>query len=373
MNNADSMPIFMDLHIIPGVKAIDVAEAHQKDLLIQKDFSCTCMTYWIDESRDSVFCLIDAPDANAVRELHNRSHGLEPHKIIPVSKTVVESFLGRIYDPQIPGTKEGDLKVFNDPAFRTLVLIKTLDPVLLRNANPIKESDLQEKYWKIISNKTAEFEGEVTEQNENITSILSFTVPGNAIGCAIAIKNEFSPEEKKFLNLKISINAGVPVSESRKLFGDTIDLGKLLFNLAEPDCIKVASILKNSTDRNSIEKINTGVSALSPSKEKVLRKIFNVLEDNIGNELFGIDEFSGKMAQSKSSLNRTIQSLTGKSPNSLIKEYRLNKSLELLRENYYPVSQIAFITGFTSPSYFSKCFKENYGISPSGFVDQLNK
>lgn len=360
------MPIFMDLHIIPGVKAKDVAEAHQQDLLIQNKFSCTCMTYWIDESRNSVFCLIDAPDANSVRELHNSSHGLAPHKIIPVSKTVVESFLGRIYDPHIPGAKEGDLKVFNDPAFRTLVIVKIPEMILLHSLKPSAD-ELLEKYWKILPEKAAEFEGEVTEQNENVTSIISFSSPAKAVSCAIAIRNEFNEEERKLLNLKIAINAGVPVAESRRLFGDTIDLAKQLFYLPEPDRIKIAAIIKKSLDQKHLERIKNETSGISTADEKILNKLLLILEENIGNEHFGIEELSDQMAQSKSSLNRTTQSLTGKSPNSLIKEFRLNKSLELLKENNYPVSQIAFITGFSSPSYFSKCFKEHFGISPSLF------
>jgi hypothetical protein len=54
------MALYMDVHIIPGIKARDVAEAHQKDILLQEEHQCKCMTYWIDEER--VFCLIDAPD-----------------------------------------------------------------------------------------------------------------------------------------------------------------------------------------------------------------------------------------------------------------------------------------------------------------------
>ena len=88
----------MDLHILPGVKARDVAEAHLKDMLIQEDHACICMTYWIDEKRGNVFCLIDAPDKDAVIAMHNKAHGLVPNRIIEVNNTIVESFLGRISD-----------------------------------------------------------------------------------------------------------------------------------------------------------------------------------------------------------------------------------------------------------------------------------
>src|SRR6476661_1065624 len=108
------MPIYMDVHIVPGVKARDVAGAHRQDLLHQEEYGCSCMTYWIDEGRESVFCLIEAPTKEAVIEMHNKAHGLIPHRIIEVNSTVVESFLGRVYDPAEAETSAEGLKIFND-------------------------------------------------------------------------------------------------------------------------------------------------------------------------------------------------------------------------------------------------------------------
>src|SRR6187401_3436603 len=126
------MPIYMDVHIVPGVKAKNVAEAHYQDLLHQDEYGCKCMTYWIDEGRESIFCLIEAPDKDAVKDMHHKAHGLIPNKIIEVSSSVVQSFLGRIYDPEA-ATIENGLKVFNDPSYRVLLFTKTEDIVLLRH------------------------------------------------------------------------------------------------------------------------------------------------------------------------------------------------------------------------------------------------
>ena len=131
------MPIYMDVHIVPGVKARNVAEAHRMDLLHQQEFGCNCMTYWIDEGRESIFCLIEAPTKEAVEEMHSKAHGLIPNKIIEVSSSIVESFLGRIYDPADAQTTDEGLKVFSDPSLRILLLTKTTDPVLLQyNLDP---------------------------------------------------------------------------------------------------------------------------------------------------------------------------------------------------------------------------------------------
>jgi hypothetical protein len=69
------MPIYMDVHLVPGLEAKDVAEAHRKDLLHQGEYACKCMTYWIDEQREAIFCLKEAPDKEAVEEMHCKAHG----------------------------------------------------------------------------------------------------------------------------------------------------------------------------------------------------------------------------------------------------------------------------------------------------------
>src|ERR1700709_2602539 len=116
------MPIYMDVHIVPGVKAEGVAEAHHKDLAHQAENGCKCMTYWIDEQRESIFCLIEAPDKKAVEEMHSKAHGLIPNKVIEVDSSLVESFLGRIYDPSEAAITNDGLKVFSDPSFRILLV-----------------------------------------------------------------------------------------------------------------------------------------------------------------------------------------------------------------------------------------------------------
>ena len=90
----------MDLHIAPGVNAKDVAEAHSLDVKIQHHYSCKAMTYWIDEEKGFVFCLIEGPDKESVRLMHEKSHGLIPNEIIQVNTDVVSAFLGRIKDPE---------------------------------------------------------------------------------------------------------------------------------------------------------------------------------------------------------------------------------------------------------------------------------
>ena len=72
---------------------------------------------------------------------------------------------------------------------------------------------------------------------------------------------------------------------------------------------------------------------------------------------------------SKSQLYRKVTSLTGFSPNDLLNEYRLEKAKELLTKKKHNVSEVAFVTGFSSPSYFTKCFKNKFGLLPLAYLE----
>jgi hypothetical protein len=81
------MPLFMDLHTMPGpVSAEDVAKAHAADLATQGEFGVSYERYWIDEAEGRIFCLVEAPDAQAAAEVHRRAHGLVADRIFPVTE-----------------------------------------------------------------------------------------------------------------------------------------------------------------------------------------------------------------------------------------------------------------------------------------------
>jgi AraC-like DNA-binding protein len=74
------------------------------------------------------------------------------------------------------------------------------------------------------------------------------------------------------------------------------------------------------------------------------------------------------MGMSKSTLYRTCRELTRLSPNALLQEFRLTQSLALLRSQARNIAQTTFDTGFSSPSYFSKCFQKRFGLLPLAYV-----
>jgi len=81
------MPLFMDRHVIrDGVTMEDVAKAHQADLAVQGDRDVNYLRYWVDESAGQIFCLVEAPDAEAANAVHRQAHGLVADEIYQVQE-----------------------------------------------------------------------------------------------------------------------------------------------------------------------------------------------------------------------------------------------------------------------------------------------
>jgi hypothetical protein len=82
------MPLFMDVHnqLPEGATAADVAGAHAADLEVQGKYAVSYLSYWVDERAGKVFCLVDAPDADAAHRVHREAHGLVADEIYPVQQ-----------------------------------------------------------------------------------------------------------------------------------------------------------------------------------------------------------------------------------------------------------------------------------------------
>jgi hypothetical protein len=81
------MALFMDVHNVEGgVSAADVAGAHEADLATQGVYGVNYMRYWVDQEAGKIFCLVDAPDAEAANTVHRQAHGLVADEIYPVSE-----------------------------------------------------------------------------------------------------------------------------------------------------------------------------------------------------------------------------------------------------------------------------------------------
>ena len=105
-------------------------------------------------------------------------------------------------------------------------------------------------------------------------------------------------------------------------------------------------------------------------EDSLIDKIKQIVLDHLDDEKFGVKELSSKIGLSKSQAFRKVKSLTNKSINQLIKETRLEEAAKLIIESDLHASEIAYKVGFSSPSYFNKCFSKHYGITPGDYKEK---
>lgn len=372
------MPIYMDRHDISGATAKDVARAHQEDLKIQERFGCRGLTYWFDEERGTAFCLIEAPNADSVKEMHDHAHGLVPHQIIEVQSNIVESFLGRIEDPlATENTKDSELLIINDPAFRIIMAIELQESELVNyRFGKLLATQIHNSYQRLVKITLIEFNGRRVEHVKD-GFLVSFSSISNAINCAIEIQSglkKLSSELDIELSAKIGIGVGVPVTKHNGFFGETIQRARQLCEMTKGGQTLISSAIKEYVRNDELGRLNNkeNIKVLSPREDGFLEKLGKAAVDLWNNPDFTIELFNTKMGLSKSQFYRKLTSLTGLSPSDFMKEYRLKKSLKCLIETQDNISEIAYDTGFSSPSYFSKCFQKRYGISPTDFLQTRN-
>ena len=365
------MPIYMDRHDIPEeITAEHVAQMHQEDLKVQHLYSCKGMTYWCDEHRKTAFCLIEAPDKESIQEMHNAAHGEEPHRIIEVNKNIVESFLGRIEDPQ--KSQNTALNIINDPAFRVIMLIETSDYLHRLDGNQF--SLFTQKFHNSVTKSFKQFEGSIVKQDNN-SYLISFVSVSDAIFCALKIQYNFkyitTKTDASMRRLNIGISAGVPVTNKDSFFEETITLAKRLCEIVYNQIAITSEVKSLYESENRNEFINKEhIRPITKNEEEFLTDLMDFVETIWNKPDFNVNDFSKTLGYSKSQLNRKLKNLTGKSPNNFIVDYKLQKALKALHDQKGNISEIAFETGFNSAAYFSTCFKIKFGILPSQYLQQ---
>ena len=360
----------MDRHdVSESVTAEMVAQLHQADLKIQHKYDCRGLTYWFDDARKTAFCLVEAPDKQAIKEMHEHAHGEVPHQIIEVDATIVESFLGRIEDPE--KAQNTRLNIINDPAFRTIMVV-SIEHHSFRDADPFASIAKVRQVYKEISDTLESFDGNMVRQNEE-GLLISFRTVTKAVLCALKIreilKAFITRHRMHYTELSVGLHAGIPVTEKKSIFEDTIRLAEGLGLVSRREIVVSTEVHHLFESENPGELINRDqIHVLTPVEEKFIEKLREFVEKAWGNPEVKVEDFEKNMGISKSKLYREMIRLTGKSPSVFLLHYRLRKSLQLLLRQQGNISEVAFDSGFNSPSYYAKCFREKYGIMPSGLI-----
>jgi AraC-like DNA-binding protein len=194
----------------------------------------------------------------------------------------------------------------------------------------------------------------------------SFTSGHQAIECATAIQKKLAGAAS-LIDLRIAVHAGDPVNQKdNSIFGATIGFAQFLCNIGKTNEIIMSSVVHNLFEGNDLRRTVglDNIRYLTAANDFFLETLFDTLSSHWHNSDFDVPDFCRAMSLSKAQLYRKCVALTDMSPNMLLREYRLLRSLEFLRAEERNISQTTFDTGFSSPSYFTKCFQKRFGIQP---------
>ncbi|MBI5916371.1 MAG: response regulator [Bacteroidetes bacterium] len=111
-------------------------------------------------------------------------------------------------------------------------------------------------------------------------------------------------------------------------------------------------------------RLDAPAEAVVSLDDQFLQKVLAAIEENLDDETFGVENLASAVDMSRSNLFRKVEALLGKSPNQLIRERRLLRAKSLLEQGAGNSTEVAFMTGFNSPSYFAKCYVEMFGEAP---------
>lgn len=352
------MPLYMDIHNVDSkdFTVEDVIKAHMQDISVQEKFGVIQRKYWVNENDKVIFCLMEGPNKEACHATHEEAHGMTACNIIEVSDDEYNLFMakGSTHKNDLAYTMDGEL----DTGFRTLMLVSL--------------SDLSGKYGHYtneIYRLLEQFNGAIVLQPDD-EIMVSFLLASDAILSALAVAKLLKSIPVNF-EYRLALVSGNPVHENgADLFEDTKQKVKILCQIGLSQVIYLDATTKALSKKESnTPKINhKDIKIVGSTDFSFCEKLASILNAESTNPDFTSLELGNQLGLSKAQNYRKIKSLTGMSPNMLIREFRLRKSLMALKQQDKTVSEIAYDLGFNSPTYFTRVFRKRYEMLPTSFA-----
>ncbi|MCF6295407.1 MAG: AraC family transcriptional regulator [Flavobacteriaceae bacterium] len=224
-----------------------------------------------------------------------------------------------------------------------------------------------QKLHNSVSKTLQKFKGKIISYNDN-TYLVSFKSVTNAVLCALKIQSNFKYITPKFdssiRKLKIAI-AHLNVNK------DALILATRMCEVVKNEIVISSEVKTHYESENRNFFINKEhIRTLNFSEEQFLINLMNYIETIWNDSSFSTSKLSKPLKYSTSQVYRKITSLTGKSPSAFIKNFRLNRALSLIHKRKGNITEIAQQTGFKSATYFSKCFKDKFEVTPITYSKQ---
>jgi len=238
------MPLYLDVHEVPGATPEDLRKAHEADMAVQGQYGVDYRKYWLNEKCGKVFCLVEAPNAEAAERVHREAHGLTAQKIIEIDPDMVDGFLGGGQIDEagaalVPGGRERDSGVrcvmFTDIVGSTELAQRLGDDVAM---------ELLSTHDAIVRAAVAEHGGRVVKHTgDGIMAVFISPVQAVKSACKIqaAVEAVVPQDNRPSFQIRIGAAAGEPIERDNDLFGTTVNLAARLCAHAEPGKVLVTT------------------------------------------------------------------------------------------------------------------------------------
>jgi len=245
------MPLYIDIHQIDGATPEDVAKAHVADMKVQGDHGVNYLKYWHNPSCGKIFCLVEAPDAEAAAAVHREAHGLLAQRIIEVTPEIAEAFLGDVgVNAAGAAVLTGAAGVERDTGTRTVLFTDIVGSTgMTQRLGDDLAMELVKAHDAIVRAAIADCHGrEVKHTGDGIMACFSSAVGAMRGACRVQaeLAERATAQDALPLQLRIGAAAGEPVEHNNDLFGATVQLAARLCAAAAPDQILVSSAVADS-------------------------------------------------------------------------------------------------------------------------------
>jgi len=237
------MPVYMDIHDLPGVSADDVVKAHIEDMKAQAKHGVTYHKYWVNERQGKVYCLCHAPTAAAAEAVHREAHGLVAERIMEVTPEMADAFMG-IAEADGTGAVILPDNSGHDPGTRTIFFTDIVGSTdMTQRLGDDGAFAILSVHDRIVRESLAANNGtEVKHTGDGIMA--AFWSAACAVKCSMAVMQNVvthGAAAERSLRVRIGIAAGEPIEHANDLFGTTVQLASRLCTHAEPEQILISN------------------------------------------------------------------------------------------------------------------------------------
>ena len=239
------MPLYMDIHTVPGATAKDVAKAHMADMATQGRHDVEYLKYWHNQDCGKLFCLVEAPNAEAANCVHREAHGLVAEKLIEVDPDLIEGFMGTAVVNEVGAALEPESGK-RDPGVRAVMFTDMVGSTdMTSQLGDDAAMELLNVHNRVVREALAANAGrEVKHTGDGIMAAFNSAAGAVRSACQIqaALRDHNGQDADHPVIVRIGLSAGEPVEDHDDLFGATVQLAARLCASADPGQVLVSNV-----------------------------------------------------------------------------------------------------------------------------------